>query len=100
MSHGHLSNMHCENGSAILDTGTSLLAVPGPVITQIQDMLDDVGCSDISKLPNLVFDMGGVTVSLPPDSYVGEAIGEVPSYLQGFVAQERVRHGDQVQRRH
>jgi len=68
-------------------TGTSLLAVPRPVINKVQELVSKmhVGCQDLSSLPNLVFEMGGKLFSLPPDAYVAEVEGKVPEHLQSFV---------------
>jgi len=73
--------------SALLDSGTSLLAVPRSVINRVQDLVSkmNVGCEDLSSLPNLVFEMGGKMFSLPPDAYVAEVTGKVPDHLQSFV---------------
>jgi hypothetical protein len=73
--------------SALVDSGTSLLAVPRPVINKVQDLVSKmhVGCQDLSSLPNLVFEMGGKLFSLPPDAYVAEVEGKVPEHLQSFV---------------
>jgi len=73
--------------SALIDSGTSLLAVPRPVINKVQDLVAKmhVGCQDLSSLPNLVFEMGGKLFSLPPDAYVAEVEGKVPEHLQSFV---------------
>jgi hypothetical protein len=85
----------CETGcSAILDSGTSLLMVPSSIITKLQDMMRtlDSDCSDLHKLPDLVFDIGGSTFSLPPDAYVGEAIGSVPTYIESYVSHGGDQH--------
>lgn len=82
----------CSDGcSAIIDSGTSLLAVPGFIINQLQDMMDKLNsdCSNIYELPNLVFDMGDGTFVLPPDSYVAEVVGAVPNYLENYVTVSR-----------
>jgi len=60
---------HC---GGIIDSGTSLLAVPQPVAIKLQGMVSKLftDCSDLSSLPHLHFRLGGVELSLPPDSYV------------------------------
>jgi len=73
--------------SALVDSGTSLLAVPRPVINKVQDIVSkmNVNCDDLSSLPNLVFEMGGKLLSLPPDAYVAVVEGKVPDHLASFV---------------
>jgi len=73
--------------NALVDTGTSLLAVPHAIVQQIQDMVSKLrtGCEDLRELPNLVFSLGGTMFSLPPDAYVASVADEIPSYLQGSV---------------
>jgi len=56
----------------IVDSGTSLLAVPHPVAIKLQEMVSKLStdCSDLSSLPHLHFRLGGIELSLPPDSYI------------------------------
>jgi len=79
----------CAEGScvALLDSGTSLLAVPGSVIARLSGEIDQLStdCSNIEDLPDLVFTLGEHRFSLPPDAYVSEVKGAVPKYLQSFV---------------
>merc|ERR1719487_1428838 len=69
----------CEKKACytVVDTGTSLLSLPGDVISHIRKILEDLGpefdCSQINKLPELEFDLGGHTFSLPPEAYVADA---------------------------
>jgi len=63
----------CKDGcGGIVDSGTSLLAVPQSVATKLQEMVSELqtDCSDLSGLPHLHFRLGGVDLSLPPDSYI------------------------------
>jgi len=93
-------NLGCEDGCGVLlDSGTSLLAVPHTVINRLVQVISEpnLNCSNMLELPHLVFDMNGKTFSLPPDVYVTEVTYEVPSYLQGVV---RIRNlGKEVGRR-
>jgi len=78
-----------EDGcGALIDSGTSLLAVPTMVINKLLQYLENMGanCSRLDSLPDLVFEMNGMRFSLPPDSYVSEVKGNMPSYLQSFVS--------------
>lgn len=74
--------------SALVDSGTSLLAVPSKIIKQIEEIIGNEkveDCSDLSSFPNLVFEIGGKLLSLPPDSYIAQAVGNVSSHMQSFV---------------
>jgi hypothetical protein len=59
--------------AAIVDSGTSLLTVPTAVYDSVLDYLVDLGasCEHMDRLPPLVFELGGKTLSLPPSSYMG-----------------------------
>jgi len=68
--------------SAILDTGTTLLAAPKEVAERLNQAVEDwfdMGgtCDDLSKLPDLEFKLGGEQFSLPPEAYVGRVTGSV-----------------------
>jgi len=86
---GHTEPFACTGGGcmALLDSGTSLLAVPGSVISWLSREINrlDTDCSNIDELPDLVFTLGEQRFSLPPDAYVAEVKGTVPKYLQSFV---------------
>jgi len=88
-----LSSLGCfEDGcGALVDSGTSLLAVPTAVINKLLMYLENMGanCSKLQTLPDLVFEMNGMRFSLPPDAYVAEVKGNMPNYLASFV---RVRN--------
>jgi len=81
-----------EDGcGALVDSGTSLLAVPTAVINKLLMYLENMGanCSKLTHLPDLAFEMNGMRFSLPPDAYVAEVKGNMPNYLANFV---RVRN--------
>jgi hypothetical protein len=68
--------------SAVIDTGTSLLAAPSSVVDRIQKIVEKwVGsggsCDDISTLPDLEFRINGVKLSLPPGAYIGRIDGKL-----------------------
>jgi len=73
--------------TALLDSGTSLLAVPYDVFTQLDMALSEIpdACEDINKLPDLVFELGGKTHTLPPSSYIGEVYGDYSAQLAPYV---------------
>jgi len=78
------TDLGCAGGcSAVLDTGTSLIAAPAEVIDKVQAAMAavDENCSNLHVLPDLVFELGGWQFSLPPSAYVAEVIGEVPENL-------------------
>jgi len=85
--------------NALVDSGTSLLAVPHAIVHQIQEMVSKMrtDCDDLRELPNLVFSLGGTMFSLPPDAYVASVADEVPSYLQGSVRMADISLGPRVQ---
>jgi len=61
---------------AVIDTGTSLLTPPPEAVDQIQRAIeakDIEDCSDLSKFPTLAFKLNGQDLSLPPQSYIGDA---------------------------
>jgi pepsin A len=59
------------NSSAVLDTGTSLLAGPPDAINALLDDLNvATDCSNYGKLPDVSFVIGGNTLSLSPEDYV------------------------------
>lgn len=78
----------CEDGcGAIIDSGTSLLAVPPTVIAKVTEAMQRVheDCSNIEELPSLTFEIDGQLISLPPDAYVGQIVGTVPEILLPFM---------------
>jgi hypothetical protein len=65
---------HC---SAIVDSGTSLIALPSVMIDDILKKIDAHGgvksdCSNIDDLPTIHLSIGGTTVELPPQLYVAK----------------------------
>merc|ERR1719254_437068 len=42
----------------------------------------NVGCSDMSVFPDLVMNMGGQEVRLPPESYISAVVGSASSYVR------------------
>jgi hypothetical protein len=84
----------CEGGcGALLDSGTSLMALPGSVINELVHLTLQPGfnCSNMWELPSIKAKLGGQEIILPPDAYVSEVQESsiLPSYLQSFV---RMRH--------
>lgn len=90
------SPLGCIDGcGALLDSGTSLLVLPAKMIYRIQSAMQALGanCSDLAKLPDLVFTLGNVTLSIPPDAYITQAPpGIIPEHLEGLV-RSRTIHG-------
>merc|ERR1719253_495130 len=63
------------NASALLDTGTSLLAGPPDVVNSLLDQLNVASnCSNYASLPDISFVIGGRTLSLSPQDYVDRDI--------------------------
>lgn len=74
----------CQEGcGAVVDSGTSLLAMPQDAAYLVDDTVAGLhwDCSDLAALPDIRFTLGEqrVPYSLPSDSYVGEVVGEAPS---------------------
>lgn len=85
---GQKQAIGCEGGcGAIIDTGTSLFAVPTTMYKKIYDLLKSSGqdCRDLSKFPDLTLTIAGQEMRFGPDSYIGEMTGsgsdEVEKYL-------------------
>uniref|UniRef100_A0A663EZY8 pepsin A n=1 Tax=Aquila chrysaetos chrysaetos TaxID=223781 RepID=A0A663EZY8_AQUCH len=68
----------CSFGcQAIVDTGTSLLAMPNRALSNILGTLGAssngaISCSAVNTLPDVVFQINGKTFSVPPRAYVIE----------------------------
>mmetsp|Transcript_113567 Transcript_113567/g.301785 ORF Transcript_113567/g.301785 Transcript_113567/m.301785 type:complete len:476 (-) Transcript_113567:86-1513(-) len=79
-------HISCENGcGAIVDSGTSLLMVPSSVVSKLEDALQmlEADCSNMKDLPDIAFQLGDHTFSLPPDAYLAE-VHAVPSEMAAF----------------
>lgn len=66
----------CEG---VLDTGTSLLAVPSAAVQRITELINDQGAADcltLNQLPNLSFKLGDQEFTLPAESFIGELMGQ------------------------
>mmetsp|Transcript_74932 Transcript_74932/g.173744 ORF Transcript_74932/g.173744 Transcript_74932/m.173744 type:complete len:505 (+) Transcript_74932:1-1515(+) len=78
----------CESGcGAILDTGTSLFAVPSSTYRQMMRTLVSnhwTDCSDLSNFPSFVIDIGGNKLHFPPSSYIGVVQGQVSSAMSRY----------------
>jgi len=81
--------------SAIVDTGTSLMAGPTAQITQLQQIIGafevvngeyEVLCSQVPSLPNVTFSLGGQDFILTPDDYILKVTSDgVSLCLSGFM---------------
>lgn len=64
----------CEKGcGAVMDTGTSLIAAPREALKKLEHAISklDPKCKNIDDMPDLLFELDGEEVSLPPTSYIG-----------------------------
>eukprot|EP00928_Gymnodinium_smaydae_P013586 TRINITY_DN1494_c0_g1_i2.p1 TRINITY_DN1494_c0_g1~~TRINITY_DN1494_c0_g1_i2.p1 ORF type:complete len:352 (+),score=82.38 TRINITY_DN1494_c0_g1_i2:595-1650(+) len=89
---GERRSLGCDAGkpcSAVLDTGTSLIAAPSAVAKKfaeiIQEWTEEGGtCDDVSSLPNLEFRLNNHLFVLPPQAYVGR-VQRSPSRKSSFI---------------
>eukprot|EP00927_Polykrikos_kofoidii_P003295 TRINITY_DN11311_c0_g1_i2.p1 TRINITY_DN11311_c0_g1~~TRINITY_DN11311_c0_g1_i2.p1 ORF type:complete len:482 (-),score=68.38 TRINITY_DN11311_c0_g1_i2:110-1501(-) len=72
-SDGERVSLGCDDCSAIVDSGTSLLMVPTDVYNSVVQELAGIGadCESMHLLPDLVFRLGETEFSLPPSAYIG-----------------------------
>jgi hypothetical protein len=63
--------------TAIIDSGTSLIAAPGVALMQLSKQIPAVAedCSNLHELPNLRFIIDGIEFVLPPQAYVMRITG-------------------------
>jgi hypothetical protein len=62
-----------SNASAVLDTGTSLLAGPPEIVNALLDQLNIANdCSNLNSLPDIGFNVSGHLLSLSPREYVDQ----------------------------
>jgi len=63
--------------SAIIDSGTSLIAAPGVALMQLSEQIPPIkeDCSNLHELPNLHFVIDGTDFVLPPHAYVMRITG-------------------------
>ncbi|XP_009878420.1 PREDICTED: pepsin A-like [Charadrius vociferus] len=74
---------------AIVDTGTSLLAVPDRVLRVILNILGatssgEISCKAASRLPSVVFHINGKAFPVSPSAYVMESDGYCTLGFQGM----------------
>lgn len=100
-------DLGCQDGpcGAVLDTGTSLLAAPRSAIERLERAIErlDGDCSRLQELPELTFQLNGIEFSIPPESYYGQVIGEIPpalSQITRFRKRHRPRRSRRLLRRH
>lgn len=65
----------CEDKcTGIIDSGTSLIAMPTPMLNSLLNQIGDVAadCSNVHTLPTLTMMLGGKEFELPPQMYVAK----------------------------
>lgn len=69
----------CQTGcGAVIDSGTSLLALPEDSFDTLSRVILEGGC-DLRRVPHLRFKLEGFQYSLPPDAYIAKFVGD-PSH--------------------
>jgi len=77
----------CQHGACggILDSGTSLIAMPTAVAGLLKLEVQKLGSPCSSRLlPSLNFKLNGIDYSLPPDAYMGKVTGQSSSDMMEF----------------
>ncbi|XP_014734165.1 PREDICTED: pepsin A-like [Sturnus vulgaris] len=80
----------CASGcQAIVDTGTTLLAVPIRAFRILSNLLGasssgEISCAGVNNLPNLIFHIHGKEFPVPPRAYVIRSNGYCTLGLQGM----------------
>lgn len=80
LKHMHIGDVKLpETGRVIIDSGTSLLAVPSHVVHYVHRIIGAqhtssgiyvVDCKKLHQLPTVSFNLGGIDFSLSPEEYV------------------------------
>lgn len=86
----------CEEGcGAVVDSGTSLLALPEASCNTMEEKLEAFkdSCSDLTVIPDLRFKLAGQQFSLPADAFMGNVVGEVASAVANHFSNARFKHG-------
>uniref|UniRef100_A0A7S2FPN7 Peptidase A1 domain-containing protein n=1 Tax=Alexandrium andersonii TaxID=327968 RepID=A0A7S2FPN7_9DINO len=88
-------HISCAGGcGAIVDSGTSLLMVPANVVSKLEEALTelDADCTNMQDLPDITFNLGDHTFSLPPDSFLAE-VNSVPANMAAFARLRTISSG-------
>jgi len=75
----------CADGcGAVLDSGTSLIAMPNLIKERLTQLIRSVtkDCTNVLDLPELKFKMSGVEYTLPADAYLGQVFGSASHDLE------------------
>jgi len=64
--------------SAIVDSGTSLIALPKTILDTVLDKIGTINsdCSNVDELPSLRFSAGGHDFDIPPQLYVAKMLDD------------------------
>jgi len=97
--HGHDWPISCEDGcGAIVDTGTSLMAVPSPLykafMAKVMGLGVNMDCSDLSHFPDMVLTIDDRQLRFPPSAYLGSFVGQMTTQTRGVVHLEQMGEGN------
>lgn len=90
---GSPESLICKDGcAAIVDSGTTLVGVPGVWMKAIEAQTGVINedCSNMKDLPNIKFSLGGTEVVLPPEMYVMNITADHQDIIVKF-AEERFK---------
>lgn len=82
---------------ALLDTGTSMLTAPTKVVHVLNKLLARSGnCSNLEGMPELMYNLDGNVIKMPPESYIGILQGDMEPRQQRFFPHLRAKQAERT----